>query len=149
MEFFIPLPHKDQLRENVPDAFLDNNINTRESPGIEQPPAFLEEKNISAYISMRSSGFAHRPGWIQGAQTTFTVFLCYGCLSLTESSLILLTPENDPLRVRPLKITLALENRGISNSQGQNAEGVNSRGHEPLPRLRLPPVISSIIADPE
>lgn len=96
MEFFIPLPHKDQLRENVPDAFLDNNINTRESPGIEQPPAFLEEKNISAYISMRSSGFAHRPGWIQGAQTTFTVFLRYGCLSPTESSPILLTPENDP-----------------------------------------------------
>ncbi|KIM39350.1 hypothetical protein M413DRAFT_447283 [Hebeloma cylindrosporum] len=145
-EFLLPLPHEDQLPENIPDAFSDDNVSAKKSPGIEQPPALLEEK-IPLCPSQRvvpTSRLGLVGSKVLKLPSRFSSV--YGCRSPTETSPMLLTPENDPRSpCSPTEDYFSLEKR---NSQGQNAEDVNSQDQEPLASTSLP-VISSVVADQE
>lgn len=144
-EFLIALPHEAQLHENIPDELSDHDINTRKNPEIEQPHALLEEKRRLRRSSQRVVP-ASRIGLV-GAKvlklpTRYSSV--YSGLSPTESSPMLLTPENDPRS--PCSPTE--DYFGKLNSQGQIAEDMSSQDRE-LFTSGPPLVISFVVADKE
>lgn len=144
-EFLIPLPHEAQLHENLPDEFSDHHINTRKSPRIEQPHALLEEKRRLRRSSQRVVP-ASRIGLVDAKVLKLPTRYSsvYSGRSPTESSPMLLTPENDPRS----PCSPAEDYFGMLNPQGQNVAGINSQSHQPFASAS-PLVVSSGAADKE